>query len=105
MTRTAELEDLMGELATVTNVVGMKLSADRSRIVGLMQMVYTWAVVAGVDRIGFDDRWCFEDYAAASAALAAWDGNRESEPQGWHRHPRTGRRRTKGNPAGEYILP
>jgi hypothetical protein len=53
---------------------------------------YTYGVIVG--ELGDDDmyldRWCYHSYAAAKAALDAWDGH--GEPTGWHRHPRTGRR-------------
>jgi hypothetical protein len=55
-------------------------------------MMFTTAIVTGrmFDRIGYDDRWCYHDMASAQAALDAWDGT--GEPEGWHRHPGTGRR-------------
>lgn len=55
-------------------------------------LLFTAAVIVGRvgDKVGFDDRWCYHDAAAACLALAAWDGC--GEPQGWHRHPATGRR-------------
>lgn len=52
---------------------------------------------------GFDDIWCYDSPAEAIAALEAWDGT--GEPEGWMRHPPSGRRRPRGNPAAEYIRP
>jgi hypothetical protein len=40
--------------------------------------------------IGGDRYTCYPDYASARAALDAWDGR--GEPQGWTRHPASGRR-------------
>ena len=39
----------------------------------------------------------------AQEALAAWDGAPGTEPQGWHRHPTSGRRRTDGKPELEHV--
>lgn len=54
--------------------------------------MYTHAVIIGEigDTTGYADRWCFFSEKAARAALDEWDG--EGEPQGWFRHPDSGRR-------------
>ena len=69
----------------------------------LVPLLFTCAIVTGRigDLSGYEDRWCFHSYAVAKAALDAWNG--EGEPQGWHRHPQTGRRRPDGDPEQEYI--
>jgi hypothetical protein len=63
-------------------------------------LIFTHAIIKGT--IGnlhtFDDRWCYRSYKDALAALNKWDGT--GEPEGWHRHPATGRRRKDGL---EYI--
>jgi len=43
------------------------------------------------NEMGYEDRWCYHTKEAATAAFEAWNG--EGEPDGWHRHPGTGRRR------------
>lgn len=50
-----------------------------------------------------DDRWCYQTYADAKAALDRWDPEVDPEPDGWHRHPSTGRRRPGGDGASEYF--
>jgi len=45
--------------------------------------------------------WQYQSRDAALVALAAWDG--EGEPEGWYRHPATGRRRPGGDPAQEFV--
>jgi len=67
----------------------------------LTRLMFTWAILADLDEWGYEDRWCFSSLAGAQLALAAWDGN--GEPQGWHRHPGTGRRREGGDPAQEIV--
>lgn len=55
-------------------------------------LMYTHAILMGrvPRKMTHDDRWCYHTYAAAKAALNAWDGT--GEPTGWHRHPSSGRR-------------
>ncbi len=59
------------------------------------------------DQMGYEDRWCFGDFPDALKAFQAWDGGKGTEPDGWHRHPRTARRREL-QPDGtlrEYLDP
>jgi len=51
----------------------------------------------------YDDLWCYQDGQGEAAWRAAlgWDG--EGEPEGWYRHPDTGRRRPEGNAAREVV--
>jgi hypothetical protein len=70
---------------------------------GLFQYMFTCAIVTGRvgDKTSFEDRWCYHSKEAAMKAFIEWNG--EGEPNGWHRHPHTGRRRTDGDPATEYV--
>lgn len=65
------------------------------------RLMFTHMIIADINGLYHGERWCYTTYAKAKAALAAWDG--EGEPQGWHRHPDTGRRRENGDPAKETI--
>jgi hypothetical protein len=70
----------------------------------ITKMAFTYAILADLTEWGYGDRWCYESIWDAMEALAEWslrDG--EGEPQGWHRHPDTGRRRENGDPATEYV--
>ena len=69
----------------------------------ITRMGFNHAILADFDYSGYADRWCFTDYAKARAALDAWDGEEDTEPQGWHRHPPTGRRRPDGDASKEYV--
>lgn len=75
------------------------------RWAGIMRFMFTYAIIVGRmgDECGYDDRWCYKTYLGAFTALEAWDG--EGEPEGWHRHPTSGRRRTEGDPDTEYVNP
>lgn len=57
----------------------------------VFKFMYTAGIVHKLDEYGYSDRWCYHSVEDAVAALDAWDGT--GEPQGWHRHPKTGRRR------------
>jgi hypothetical protein len=56
------------------------------------------------DRKGFyEDSWYFDTLARGWDALVGWDGT--GEPEGWSRHPSSGRRRPSGDAAQEYVQP
>lgn len=63
------------------------------RYAAIQPMIFTHAIIVGQmgDETGYDDRWCYHTLKAAEVALDAWNGI--GEPEGWHRHPATGRRR------------
>jgi hypothetical protein len=75
------------------------------RYAAIMPLMFTHAIITG--RIGdknmYEDRWCYAGYEKAAAALEAWDGT--GEPDGWHRHPKPGRRREEGDPEMEEFAP
>jgi hypothetical protein len=62
----------------------------------LMPLLFTCAIVDDLDSCGYGDRWCYHTVEDAKKALAAWDGAEGTEPDGWHRHPASGRRRENG---------
>lgn len=72
----------------------------RGRYAAIMPLAYTCAIITGRigDMTGFEDRWCYHDYVSARMAFDAWDGI--GEPEDWHRHPGSGRRRCEG--PGEF---
>lgn len=47
------------------------------------------------------ERWCFHDHDAGWRAVLGWNG--KGDPDGWYRHPATGRRRPDGTPESEFI--
>lgn len=75
---------------------------DNGRYAAIDILLSAEAIITGqiIDQFGYDDRWFYERGKAA-AALEAWNG--EGEPEGWFRHPDTGRRRPGGDPDKEYI--
>lgn len=84
----------LDRLATANSYLNPKpLLARAGCYACIVRFAFTHAIITGRfgDDDSYDDRWCYHDYATAKAALDAWDG--EGEPNGWHRHPATGRRR------------
>lgn len=67
----------------------------------LARMVFTCAILYGLEVAGHRNRWCYHTAADARRALDEWDGT--GEPKGWHRHPATGRR--VDDQGHEYIEP
>lgn len=70
----------------------------------VQRLAFTVAILANLTECGYGDRWCYETHEKAIRALAEWasrDG--AGEPNGWHRHPTTGRRRPNGDPNLEFI--
>lgn len=82
-----------------------KVSDDGKQVIAILRLIHTTAVVTITGEFGYEDRWCFYNYFGALRALTKWDGREGTEPEGWHRHPRSGRRRPGGNEALEYVNP
>lgn len=74
----------------------------------LHRLLFHWTMIHGAmfDDCGYIERWCYQDYPTALGALYLWkEAGFEGEPIGWHRHPKTGRRRPGGDPEQEYVDP
>jgi hypothetical protein len=61
------------------------------RYIGTLRLLFHWTMHIDIDFVGYADRYCFATYELAKKAFDEWTG--ESDPEGWHRHPMTGRRR------------
>lgn len=110
MTARAKLSEVADYLAYLDHWGYLDIQIiDETRYVAIMPLLFTHAIVVGRigDRTGYDDRWCYGGYKNAKAALDAWDFT--GEPEGWHRHPNTGRRREYDEEMsrllGEYVAP
>lgn len=82
----------------------VRKGADRYACV--MPFLFTVAIVEGRagDLYTYADRWCFATFDMAADALNDWLlRGFAGEPEGWHRHPDTGRRRPAGDRAAEYV--
>jgi hypothetical protein len=58
--------------------------------------MFTHAIIAGrmFDTVRIDEHWCYSTRGEAERALAEWSG--DGEPDGWFRHPASGRRVNQG---------
>lgn len=77
------------------------------RFKAVIPFMYTHAIIWGYmadAKESYEDRWCYRHQALAVAAADVWAGPPD-EPDGWHRHPRSGRRRPDGDPTQEYVAP
>jgi hypothetical protein len=73
---------------------------------GIFRFLFTSAIISGISPGGYEDRWCYTTLNDAVGALAVWKLHPEwPEPEGWHRHPDSGRRRPDGDKAREYVDP
>jgi hypothetical protein len=48
----------------------------------LAPFIFTWAILAGLTKNGYKDRWCYESLLAASTAFADWNGEGEPSHEG-----------------------
>lgn len=70
----------------------------------LQRLAFTVAILANLTECGYGDRWCYETEEKARAALDEWARRGgDGEPNGWHRHPTTGRRRPNGDATREHV--
>lgn len=60
----------------------------------ISRYLFTHAITYGINKNHFADRWCYHTYGDALRSLIHWYKNFGSmpEPEGWHRHPVSGRR-------------
>ena len=73
-------------------------------------LLFHWTLIRGVvgDMINeYFDRWCYYTEEQAKQALRDFpdDPPFGYEPEGWHRHPTSGRRRPNGDATREYVDP
>lgn len=105
MTREEHLEQLKRDYKHVELIRG------GDEYVAFYRLMFHWTMITGsIDNPwGYDDRWCYdermvEDQQLVEHALDEWrQRGFTGEPEGWHRHPSTGRRRINGDPLTEYI--
>lgn len=61
------------------------------RYIGTKRLLFHWTIHVDIDFMGWRERYCFATYELAKRALDEWDGT--GDPDYWHKHPDTGRRR------------
>lgn len=74
------------------------------RICAIMPMANIDVLAVDINPWGHNDCYYYLHAGnAAARALDAWDGSHE--PEGWFRHPPSGRRRPGGDASREYYQP
>jgi len=61
------------------------------RLCGIHRLMFHWTMHVDIDFVGYAERYCYQSLEGALIALIQWNGS--GDPEGWHRHPKTGRRR------------
>lgn len=61
------------------------------RWIATHRLLMHWTLLVDLHAYGYEDRYCFATKALVDAAFDNWDGT--GDPEGWHRHPNSGRRR------------
>lgn len=105
MPKTVEPMTILCAICVENGYHNPKILAD-GRWSAVMPLLFTAAIITmepDIEKasLWYEDRWCYHSLPDAVKALSVWNG--EGEPDGWHRHPQTGRRRTNGDPLAEYI--
>ncbi|MEX3859678.1 hypothetical protein AB3X94_37445 [Paraburkholderia sp. BR10923] len=90
------------DLERIGYVRPFKTLAD-GRICAIMPMAAIDVLCVDINAWGHNDCYYYNANAGAASALEKWDG--KGEPEGWFRHPPSGRRRTNGDPTREYFQP
>lgn len=79
--------------------------APDGRRVWVTPFMFTAGIVIGEpDALTYDDRWCYVTVSQAAVWGRRWSAEAGTEPDGWHRHPTSGRRRPDGDAAREYLM-
>jgi hypothetical protein len=56
-----------------------------------------------INSYGYEDCYCYDSLELAKKSMDEYNPEVDKEPEGWKRHPYSGRRRTNGDPATEYV--
>lgn len=67
----------------------------------MFQFAFSVAIVSELHQGGYNQRWCYHSPIVALQEFEKWDG--KGEPQNWHRHiPSMRRRDEDNNDIGEW---
>jgi hypothetical protein len=93
VTPVSETEKLIAYLSQEPTYSDIRTMPD-GQVAYICRFMFTHAVMYAPNAAWPGDRWCYHSYVDAKGALIDWENNFDSmvEPEGWHRHPRTGRR-------------
>ena len=108
-------EDRLAAYLDATGLAREGVDLNQIKMVGeeeyvlIKPLMFHWTMIRGPlwNTHGYDDRWCYADAEKARTAFDAFpaDAPADYEPDGWHRHPPTGRRRENADPEAESFRP
>ena len=58
---------------------------------GVHHLLFHWTMHYGITSVSYDGRYCYQTQLQAVSSMLHWDGT--GDPEHWHKHPPTGRRR------------
>lgn len=89
------------------NQYQLPLTIDETRYACIAPMAFNDTIIIGKygDEAGWDEQYWYERQMALPALLEWCADGFEGEPQGWHRHIPSNRRREGGDPAKEEVRP
>lgn len=88
---------------TREGAVYQRLTSDGREICVYPQIFNTKLIIGKPGLDWYDSNWCYETPGQAIMAAEEWEPEKEADPEGWFRHPPTGRRRPNGDPEKEYV--
>lgn len=105
MIRDNEALDWLSGL-TERNAYPAAVLLDDTHYAAIYPMAFNDTIIMGKigDDTGWDEQWWYER-GEAGAALFKWHVGGGAEPEGWHRHIPSNRRRENGDPTKEEIRP
>ncbi|NCQ51902.1 hypothetical protein GW796_08415 [archaeon] len=56
-----------------------------------------------VNNCGYEDCYCYDSLELAEKSMKEYNQDVDKEPEGWKRHPFSGRRRENGDKSKEYV--
>lgn len=85
----------------------LPITIDDTRYAAIYPMAYGDTIIIGKfgDETGWEDQYWYERGQAQHAMLDWIDRRFKGEPEGWHRHIPSNRRRENGDPSKEEIRP
>ena len=85
----------MQELVEIAKAEGYThVRVIEDKVCGLLPFIFTWGLVIGIDRSGYEYRYCFEDLAEALWQMENWNGQF---------HPGVRWVKVKGNYKGVHV--
>lgn len=77
---------------------------DDGNLLAVSEMLFSnGRLFVGVNRYGYEDCYCYDNVEKAIESMNNFDPAHDIEPDGWKRHPYSGRRRENGDKKKEVV--